>query len=199
MKLFSIPIKVNASFFSTIILLEFWRISHPILCLEWVAVVFISALIHELGHTIAGSKFGLEKEIHLYSAGGLTSWSNNKSLSTQQNIIIGLTGPFVSLIFGSLILLVKLLFANLLISPFIASTFQDLIWVNIGWGIFNLLPILPLDGGYILSNIEQWVRKKQDLFVTHIISFSFRDPSYRRCSSFYRQELAAVFSYCIRY
>jgi stage IV sporulation protein FB len=27
------------------------------------------------------------------------------------------------------------------------------LWVNLGWGILNLLPILPLDGGHIASSL----------------------------------------------
>jgi len=34
----------------------------------------------------------------------------------------------------------------------LAGTFASyLIWINLGWGILNLLPVLPLDGGQIVS------------------------------------------------
>jgi tetratricopeptide (TPR) repeat protein len=48
--------------------------------------------------------------------------------------------------------------------------YRDLIWVNIGWGIFNLFPILPLDGGHVLVTVEGWLRKKQDQIISHAIS-----------------------------
>jgi Zn-dependent protease len=30
---------------------------------------------------------------------------------------------------------------------------EQMLWVNIGWAIFNLLPILPLDGGHIFDGL----------------------------------------------
>ena len=27
---------------------------------------------------------------------------------------------------------------------------SSLLWVNFGWGVFNLLPVLPFDGGHVL-------------------------------------------------
>ncbi len=31
------------------------------------------------------------------------------------------------------------------------------VWVNLGWGVLNLLPILPLDGGHIASSLAEMV------------------------------------------
>src|SRR5512147_2302977 len=48
----------------------------------WVAVVFISILIHELGHAFAFRRFGQRSQIILHFAGGLTvpqsiSWGSS--------------------------------------------------------------------------------------------------------------------------
>jgi Zn-dependent protease len=29
----------------------------------------------------------------------------------------------------------------------------DLLWVNFGWGLFNLVPVLPLDGGMVHAEL----------------------------------------------
>ena len=34
---------------------------------------------------------------------------------------------------------------------------NDVMWVNLGWGVLNLLPILPLDGGHIASSVAELV------------------------------------------
>jgi membrane-associated protease RseP (regulator of RpoE activity) len=51
-------------------------------------------------------------------------------------------------------------------SPGIVETlFQFLLFVNVGWGVVNLLPVLPLDGGHVArsafclvspSNGDRW-------------------------------------------
>ncbi|MGH9830628.1 MAG: TPR end-of-group domain-containing protein, partial [Blastocatellia bacterium] len=47
---------------------------------------------------------------------------------------------------------------------------SDLMFVNFGWGVLNLLPILPLDGGHITAGFEEIITKRQDMTTTMIIS-----------------------------
>jgi hypothetical protein len=70
--------------------------------LLWIVVVFISILIHELGHALAFRRYGQDSHIVLHMGGGLTipetvSWGGgyaNVVPSPTQQIIITLTGPF---------------------------------------------------------------------------------------------------------
>ena len=55
-------------------------------------------------------------------------------------------------------------------SELFTIAYRDLIWVNIGWGVFNLLPILPLDGGHVLLTLEGWLTRKRDQIISHAIS-----------------------------
>ncbi len=55
-------------------------------------------------------------------------------------------------------------------SELLTIAYYDLLWVNIGWGIFNLFPILPLDGGHVLLTLERWLTKKQDQIISYTIS-----------------------------
>ncbi len=55
-------------------------------------------------------------------------------------------------------------------SELLTVAYRDLLWVNIGWGIFNLFPILPLDGGHVLLTLERWFTRKQDQIISHTIS-----------------------------
>ena len=66
MKLFGIPIKIDMAFFAITILFALSRSRDFALLVEWVVVVFISILLHELGHALAALAFGLRPEIRLY-------------------------------------------------------------------------------------------------------------------------------------
>ncbi|MBI2911263.1 MAG: site-2 protease family protein, partial [Chloroflexi bacterium] len=43
-------------------------------------------------------------------------------------------------------------------------------WVNLGWGILNLLPIIPLDGGRIMSAFIGGIAPGKGMRVAHVIS-----------------------------
>ena len=170
MKIFRIPIKVEIAFFAVAVFLGLSRSSNLALMVEWIAVVFVSVLVHEFGHALAARAFGLEPEIRLYQMGGLTSWRSETPLTPSQQILISLAGPFAGFLLGAGVLVLGLLFLRAVRTPLTATIYFDLLWVNIGWGIVNLLPILPMDGGQVLATLEGWLRKRNDQLVSHAIS-----------------------------
>src|SRR5262249_23113383 len=87
--------------------------------------------------------------------GGLTSWTENKEVSPKKHIAISLAGPFAGFLFGGAVYLSEVALPDLFADHFGRVTYRDLLWVNFGWGIFNLLPVLPLDGGNVAYRIEQ--------------------------------------------
>jgi Zn-dependent protease len=137
---------------------------------EWVVVVFISVLFHELGHALVGRRFGLSPQITLYSMGGLTSWSEAKEISPAKNLAISLAGPAAGFLLGGICFVAGPALLSTAPSELFTVAYRDLIWVNIGWGVFNLLPILPLDGGHVLVTLEQWLTKRRDQIISHAIS-----------------------------
>lgn len=110
----------------------------------WVAIVFVSILIHELGHVLAMRHFGdRSPRITLYAMGGLahpTTW-----FSRWQSIAVSAAGPAASALLGLLGWLLMRAWPPQ--SPLAYVALHDWMWVNVGWTIFNLLPIMPLDGG----------------------------------------------------
>jgi Zn-dependent protease len=170
MKIFGIPVKIDPSFLFISAVLAFGRLSQPIYLVEWLIVIFVSILIHELGHAFMVRSFGLSPQIMLYSMGGLTSWREEKSISHAKHIAISLAGPFAGFVFGGLVYLSGERMPDLFADQFGAQTYQDLMFVNLGWGIFNLLPILPLDGGNVAYSIEQWATKKPSGVITRVLS-----------------------------
>src|SRR5215475_12277030 len=170
MKIFGIPVKIDPSFLLICAVLAYSRLSAPAFLIEWLAVIFVSVLVHELGHALVVRSFGLLPQILLYSMGGLTSWTDEKGISHAKRIAISLAGPFAGFLFGGVVFLSGIAMPGLYSDDFWIVTYRDLLFVNWGWGIFNLLPILPLDGGNVAYSVEQWVTKKDRGVVTHTIS-----------------------------
>jgi stage IV sporulation protein FB len=115
--------------------------------LIWVGVVLVSVLVHEIGHASAARTFGQNPKIELHAMGGVTTWTSMDTLRWRQRVIVSSSGPAFGFVAGAL---VWLLAASLPpVGRLGAIAISDLVWVNLGWGVFNLLPILPLDGGQI--------------------------------------------------
>lgn len=107
-------------------------------------IFLVSIIIHELAHLIVGIILGGTPKKMTISIFGVAlefySYGKNTSIC---KIIFFLIGP-----------LINFLIATIMTSVAIDTKLAELIIViNIAIGIFNLIPILPLDGGKILKEI----------------------------------------------
>jgi Zn-dependent protease len=170
MKIFGIPVKVQPFFLLVVGFLGYSRNLPFEFLVEWIIVVFISILAHEFGHALTVRAFGMSPQILIYGFGGVTSWTDEKGVSHAKRIAISLAGPFAGFLFGGIVYLAEYKFPDLFADRFGKQTYIDLMFVNLGWGIFNLLPILPLDGGNVAYSIEQWVTKKHRGVITRVVS-----------------------------
>ncbi len=122
----------------------------------WVVAAFISILIHELGHTLLQRKFGARAEIILYAMGGLAV--PDRGFTRVQHILVSLAGPLLQIAVG--------LGARQLLEHstgdawYVTAFLWSFQWVSVFWGLLNLLPIHPLDGGQVLKGILGWRREK---------------------------------------
>ncbi len=115
-------------------------------------IVFFSVLAHELGHAFTGRAFGLAPAITLHAMGGLTSWEKSRNIGPGRSLVISLAGPAVGLVLG-----IGMLVFGLVLLPMVAPDyhappvavrlFEAAVYVNIVWSLFNLAPVVPLDGG----------------------------------------------------
>ncbi len=172
-----IPVRVHPLFWLIAVLFGASSNSIPGL-LIWVTAIFISILIHELGHALAMRRHGQGSQIILHFAGGLTipesvAWGGgyaSVAITANQQIFISLAGPFAGFLLATLLLAVSALLGGTIIPNFVlgiipfpivflpigelATTFvMSMLWVNIFWGIVNLMPVNPLDGGTVARNI----------------------------------------------
>ena len=150
-RLGKIPVRVQLWFFVLTCMLG---AGDPRGMVAWVAIVFVSVLIHELGHATVGTAFGLTPAIELHGMGGTTSWRTSKKLSTAQRVAISLAGPFAGFAVGGIVF--GLARAGVLpVGDRWDGIVRQLLFVNVGWGVFNLLPLLPLDGGDVMLQLLQ--------------------------------------------
>lgn len=150
-RLGSIPVHVQGAFFLTMLFLGM-NVRDPARMVVWVAVVFVSVLVHELGHALMGRAFGWIPSIELHGMGGTTSYATEgKKLGSGKRIAISLAGPFAGFALGAIVFVLASRLPSS--SELAADAVRYALFVNIGWGVFNLLPLLPLDGGNVMHEV----------------------------------------------
>jgi Zn-dependent protease len=122
--------------------------------LAWIAAVFVSVLVHELGHAFAFRLFGRRASIVLYAFGGLAQSATPVS-GRFRRILVSLAGPFAQFLLAGLLFGVYFVSNLNLIDyhPVVVIFILELFIVSIVWGIFNLIPVFPLDGGQICKEL----------------------------------------------
>lgn len=143
-----IPVRIEPVFFLIMGVLAFANgytgVSIPV----FMAVAGVSVLIHELGHATAHRSFGARPEITLTGFGGVTVGPVHPR---ARSLVVTLAGPGAGFLAAALgVGLSRVVVSG---GPVVQTALRDLIWVNVIWGIFNLLPILPLDGGHLASDL----------------------------------------------
>lgn len=170
-RLFRIPIRIHLWFWLMAMWLWTLRSEQGWAGLAiWVAVVFQGILMHELGHALVGRSFGRQPRIELVALGGLTWWEQREPLSPGRSLAVSFAGPAVGIAIG----LVSLVVMDSLRVPeesLERYALMSLIWVNLGWGLLNLLPILPLDGGNIVASLMELVRPSRGRILAAYVSF----------------------------
>jgi Zn-dependent protease len=166
-RLFGIPITIHPSF---LIIAGLLGLSSGRLALlfAWVGIVFVSILIHELGHALTARAYGAEVAIELNAIGGLTSWSTPEGeLGPGRRAIVAAAGSGVGVFFGGAVWLVSRLTGPYDgIADFVVS---NLILVNVFWGLLNWAPIRPLDGGHLLTSLLEKVAPKNGEKVGNVV------------------------------
>ena len=130
-----IPVYLKLWFF----LLLFWL--PPV----FVVSIFISILLHEMGHAYMAKKYGYTVDnIQIGLFAGQANMDINSITERDMIRIVG-AGPWVNMVLISLSI-----FSNV---AFPCQFFNSMYIVNLFLFIFNIIPIFPLDGGRILRSI----------------------------------------------
>jgi stage IV sporulation protein FB len=178
-RLFGIPVRVHPFFWVVTVIMGLQGAGEggtpPAQLFGWIAIVFVSILVHELGHAFLQRRFGGRPWITLHGFGGLASCDDCDS-SPRSQILIALAGPVAGFCLAAVVVAglrlsdhavgwtsasntlpgmvpISLLGVTLYFEPLASQTGTIfvfyMLWVNIVWGLVNLLPVYPLDGGRI--------------------------------------------------
>ncbi len=143
------PVRARADFF--IVFAIFGSASRSVeLVAAWVAVAFVSILFHELGHALVARAFGCRSTIELHGMGGTTypvREPGSPPVPWSGDLAISLAGPAFGLMLGAVVWLVSRAAPALLEADTGRWIVRQLLWVNVGWSLVNLAPVLPYDGG----------------------------------------------------
>lgn len=146
-RLFGFPVAIGVDFLLITVLIGM-RNRPGAYLLEWLAVVTISILIHELGHAFAVRSYGITPEIRLWGMGGLTIFGF--APPPRKSIMVSLAGPLVGIPVAVAVTVIRPWLPD--VEPFRTIT-DDLIFVNLWWGLLNLLPLAGLDGGNVVTKL----------------------------------------------
>ena len=126
--------------------------------IEFAIALLLCLVFHEYGHIKAMKYFGLKtKGIYLIPFVGGLALSDDKIRTRWQDFVISIMGPFFGLLL-SIACLVLYWLTDLEILAGLA-VFNALL------NLFNLLPVLPLDGGHVLKSIAFSINSKIGLIV----------------------------------
>ncbi len=178
--LFGFPVRVCVFFWLAAVLLGQSAASLGAkFLLLWIAAMFLSILIHELGHAFAFRHFGVSSHIVLYHFGGLaipdslgSPWNvNTRARDPSSDLVISAAGPVAQML-GALALIVIFNVGGFKVPVFgfverilppqngrplpseeIRLFLAFFINVSFFWALLNLLPVYPLDGGQIARNV----------------------------------------------
>ncbi|GDX73948.1 multidrug transporter [Cyanobium sp.] len=112
-------------------------------------LLFVSVLLHELGHSLVALSQGVRvRSITLFLLGGVAS-VDRESATPMGAALVAAAGPAVSLALAGLFLALRVPAGQL--APGLGQMALQLGLLNLTLGLFNLLPGLPLDGGLLLK------------------------------------------------
>jgi stage IV sporulation protein FB len=131
--------------------------------LLWIPVLFLSVLLHELSHAGMIAAFGYgSSQVMLAGLGGVTL--NKRAAKPWHDMVISAAGPAASF----LIFFVAVALRDRVHDPMLTAFLPLLATANVAWGVFNLIPISPLDGGGIVRNFFRIFLRERTAFIVAI-------------------------------
>lgn len=188
--LFGFPTTIKPGFGIFTVLLA---ILYPFPLGIWVAgAVAIFTVIHELGHALAARQAGCKAAIALDFMIAYASYEPAQPLTWGQRARIASAGPSLQIITATAILL------GLGVNPFSRSDISTsdatsaIWWAGIALGVVNLVPLLPLDGGAIVSSVIDRFTDGRGREIMLPLSFVVTAVSFAACLVFRIQGVAPL-------
>jgi len=136
----------------------------------WLACGFLSILFHELGHAATARAFGVPARISLIAFGGYAEYTRGAPPSGWRRLLVVLAGPAVNFLIVALLVVSNLSADWAHRHPVLLTGFGYLFLQNLAWGILNLFPVWPMDGGQALREVLYIVGVRRPDPATHATS-----------------------------
>jgi len=161
---FGVPVRVTPWFFLAAVLLGrgYLKDGEPEYLICWVICLFVSILVHEMGHALVASAFGWPPSVVLYHFGGLAMFQPYRNYTPWRSIAVSFAGPAAGFLLYGFVLFVEeiLVWTQTWPGKVGVMALAQLEFVNLWWGLVNLLPALTLDGGRISQEFCHMVRPR---------------------------------------
>jgi len=193
-RLLNIPVRVHPLFWLVMLLLS----SQPENlrgAVLFAACAFLSVLVHEMGHGLASRAVGNEPEgIVLYAMGGFCQM-RVRHQGIGQRLFVLIMGPGAGFLLLGVVLAViqrtrgiapvdamamigvgpgnpidGLLRLGYFQNASAGVAIHSLLYINFWWGVLNLMPIWPLDGGRIAEVGLKAVNPREGTRWTHVLA-----------------------------
>jgi len=133
----------------------------------FIASLFVSVLLHELGHALVARRCGTRTvEIVMFPIGGVARLE--KMPPARKELWIAAAGPLVNLVIaGGILVWLAIFRADLagpeaLAEPSRNNLLERIAYGNLVLAVFNLLPAFPMDGGRILRSVLALSRPEEE-------------------------------------
>lgn len=169
-----------------------------VLLLIWIAAVFISVLVHELGHALVMKRYGVGCYIVLYHFGGLAvpdqpgMFVRSRGFTSPwQQIAVSAAGPGAQLLLSAILLvaltatgssvvmnppiigrLINVTQGQQILSLPVQAAICFLLYPSIAWALLNLLPVYPMDGGQIARELFSIFNPRSGISYSLMLSVS---------------------------
>ena len=164
-RLFGFPVHVRSGFYLFMIVVV---VANGAPLGVWLAgFIAVLTLLHELGHAVAARATGARAEISLDFLAGYASFVPSRPLKRWERAGISFAGPAIQ-IAVSVVALWAMGVHPLHPGVGASDAARALWWAGPVIGTFNLLPILPFDGGNIvLAGLDVFFPKKSPIVMLY--------------------------------
>lgn len=167
-RLLGIPVRVHPLFWLIMLLIS-GQTTNLRAAFVFVACAFLSVLVHEMGHGLASRLMGDEPiGIVLYAMGGFCAFHQDR-LSPWRRIFVLISGPGAGFLLLFAVIALQV-FGKVPSSPVLREALSYLFVINLFWGVLNLYPLWPLDGGQITGTVLSMISPRSGMRWAHIIS-----------------------------
>jgi stage IV sporulation protein FB len=139
--------------------------------LIWLACGFLSILVHELGHALAFRAFGSWSAITLHGFGGYAE-APEPPRAAWQRMLVALAGPAAGFTLCGVAFALRTATAGGGLPEYARNALNFLFVMNLFWNLFNLLPVLPFDGGRVFREGLQMAGARNPDALAHGVSFA---------------------------